>query len=156
MVREFKNLDKEERKLMLEAHALIAILIAGADGVIDEKEMYWAEKVKTFRSSKEDSILKEYYVTTAKGFRKTMNDLIKSLPGKLSERNFEITRKLKGINKILPKLNKKFSREFYKSLLSYAEQIARASGGIMGFASISPEEKKWLSLEMINNPSKTD
>jgi hypothetical protein len=118
--------------------------------------MYWAEKVKTFRSSKEDSILKEYYVTTAKGFRKTMNDLIKSLPGKLSERNFEITRKLKGINKILPKLNKKFSREFYKSLLSYAEQIARASGGIMGFASISPEEKKWLSLEMINNPSKTD
>ncbi|MBL7128372.1 MAG: hypothetical protein ISS16_05230 [Ignavibacteria bacterium] len=138
---------------MKETPALIAILVAGADGVIDEKEMYWAEKVKIFRSSKEDSMLKEYYSEAVRGFRKTMEELIEELPINLSERNYEITKRLKGLNKILPKLNRKLSIEFYKSLLSYAEQVAKASGGIMGFASISPEERKWLSLDMIKDPS---
>ena len=153
MIRELSKLNDRELKLMKETPALIATLVAGADGVIDEKEMYWAEKVKIFRSSKEDSMLKEYYSEVVRGFRKTMEELIEELPINLSERNYEITSRLKGLNKILPKLNKNFSIELYKSLLSYAEQVAKASGGIGGFASINPEERKWLSLDMIKNPS---
>ena len=72
MIRTLSKLNDKEKKLMTETPALIAILVAGADGVIDEKEMYWAEKVKIFRSSKEDSILKEYYSEAVRGFRKTM------------------------------------------------------------------------------------
>jgi hypothetical protein len=156
MIKELNKLSDKEIELMKEIPALIAILIAGADGVIDEKEMYWAEKVKIFRGSKEGSILKEYYSEVVRGFKKTMGELIEDLPVNLSERNHEITKRLKGINKILPKFNKKYSVEFYKSLLSYAEQVAKASGGILGYASISPEEKKWLSLDMIKDPSGKD
>lgn len=153
MIRELRKLNDSEIELMKEIPALIAILVAGADGVIDEKEMQWAEKVKIFRSSKENSILKEYYSEVVREFRKTMKELIDKLPVNLSERNYEISKRLKGLNKVLPKLNKKLSIEFYKSLLSYAEQVAKASGGVMGFASISPEERKWLSLDMIRDPA---
>jgi len=156
MIKELSKLNDKETKLLIEAPALIAILVAGADGVIDEKEMSWAEKVKIFRSSKEGFILKNYYSIVVREFRKTVEELIEKLPANLSKRNNEITKRLKELNKILPKVNKRFSIEFYKSLLSYAEQVAKASGGIMGFASISPEEKKWLSLDMINNPSGKD
>jgi len=153
MIKGLNKLSDKEIELMKETPALIAILVAGADGVIDEKEMCWAEKVKVFRSTKENSMLREYYSKVVKEYRKTMKDLIVKLPVNLSERNYEITKRLKGLNKILPKLNRKLSIEFYKSLLSYAEQVAKASGGIMGFASISPEERKWLSPDMIKDPS---
>ena len=153
MIKGLNKLSDKEIELMKETPALIAILVAGADGVIDEKEMYWAEKVKVFRSTKENSMLREYYSKVVKEYRKTMKDLIVKLPVNLSERNYEITKRLKGLNKILPKLNRKLSIEFYKSLLSYAEQVAKASGGILGFASISPEERKWLSLDIIKDPS---
>ena len=153
MIKELNKLSDKEIELMIETPALIAILVAGADGVIDEREVSWAEKVKIFRSSKENSMLKEYYSKAVREFRKTVKDLIEYLPDNLSERNYEITKRLKGLNDILPKLNNKFSTEFYKSLISYAEQVATASGGILGYASISPEERRWLSLDMIKNPS---
>ena len=153
MIKGLNKLSDKEIELMKETPASIAILVAGEDGVIDEKEMYWAEKVKVFRSTKENSMLREYYSKVVKEFKKTMKDLIEKLPVNLSERNYEITKRLKGLNKILPKLNRKLSIEFYKSLLSYAEQVAKASGGILGFASISPEERKWLSLDIIKDPS---
>jgi len=153
MIREFQNLSNNEQKLMLETPALIMILIAGADGVIDEKEIERAEKVKIFRGSMKNSMLKEYYKEAGMDFRKTIYKLLSKLPEKLSERNYEITKRLKRINKILPKLSKRFSVGLYKSFLSYAEQVAKASGGIMGFASISPEEKIWINLNMLDNPA---
>jgi hypothetical protein len=136
---------------MLETPAMIMILIAGADGVIDEKEMGRSEKVKMFRGSMKNSMLREYYKETGKNFKRTVYKLLAKFPDKLSERNYEITKRLKRINKILPELSKRFSMRFYKSLLSYAEQVAKASGGILGFASVSPEEKIWLDLNMIDN-----
>lgn len=153
MIKEFQNLNNSEQKLMLEALAMIMILIAGADGVIDEKEIDRAEKVKMFRGSMKNSMLKEYYKETGRNFRRTVYKLLAKFPDKLSERNYEITKRLKRINKIIPKLSKRFSVRFYKSLLSYAEQVAKASGGILGFASVSPEEKIWLDLNMIGNPA---
>ena len=153
MIKEFQNLNNSEKSLMLETPALIMILIAGADGVIDEKEMDWAEKVKIFRGSMKNSMLREYYKEAGKDFRKTVYKLLSKLPEKLSERNYEITKRLKRVNKIFPKLSKRFSVGLYKSFLSYAEQVAKASGGIMGIASISPEEKIWLNLNMIDNPT---
>jgi len=153
MIKEFQNLNNSEQRLMLEAPALIMILIAGADGVIDEKEMDRAEKVKMFRGSMENSMLREYYKEAGKNFRRTVYKLLAKLPDKLSERNYEITKRLKRINKIFPKLSMRISVGFYKSLLSYAEQVAKASGGILGFASVSPEEKIWINLNMIDNPA---
>jgi hypothetical protein len=38
----------------------------------------------------------------------------------------------------------------FKGYKSFAERIAKASGGILSFFSIGPEEKKWVGLPMIS------
>ena len=154
MLAEFLKLTEEEKKLMMDVPLLITILIAGADWKIDETEKKWAYKIKVFRSKKEKSLLNEYYKEAGKHFKKDLLKLQKDLPSKISERNTIISSRLEKLNNILPKLDIKFSIEFYNSILSYAEQIAKSSGGVLGFASTSTEEKKWLGLKMIKSPEK--
>lgn len=146
------NLSEEEKRNLTEAPALIAILVAGADNNIDEAEKDWAEKVTHFRSMKNDSILSGYYYEVDKVFTDTFNDYINSLPKDAVERNKHISSELKKLNDILPKLGEEYSKELYDSFLSYAEQVAKASGGVLGYASISAEEKEWAQLNMIKKP----
>ena len=40
-------------------------------------------------------------------------------------------------------------RDRYKGFVSFAERIAKASGGILSFFTIGPEEKKWIGLPML-------
>ena len=70
----------------------------------------------------------------------------------VDERSQKINQELKKLNEILPKIEIIFAKEFYKSLLRLAKQVARASGGIWGYGSISPEEQKYLDLEVITPP----
>ena len=147
------NLTEEEKRNLVEAPALIAILIAGADNNIDDAEKDWAEKVTHFRSMKNDSVLSGYYYEVDKVFVDTFNDYIKSLPEDGVDRNKQISSELKKLNDILPKLDSEYAKELYESYLTFAEQVAKASGGILGYASISTEEKEWAHLNMINKPS---
>lgn len=153
MIKEFFVLTEEERNIMMDTPVLITILIAGADGKIDEKEKEWAYKVKVFRSNKEDSRLSSYFTEVGEIFKDRLEELIDELPDNIGERNSKITSRLEKLNDIFPKLDKNFAVEFYKNMLSYAEQIAKASGGVLGYSSISPEERKWLGLEFIKDPS---
>ncbi len=146
------NLNEEEKRSLIEAPALIAILVAGADNNIDDAEKDWAEKVTHFRSMKNDSILSGYYYEVDKVFLDTFNDYISSLPKDAVERNKHISSELKKLNEIFPKLESEFAKELYHSFLTYAEQIAKASGGVLGYASVSAEEKEWAQLNMISKP----
>lgn len=152
MVSYLSNLTEQEQRMLFEAPVLISILVAGADHNIDEKEKDWAEKVAHFRSTKNDSILKEYYYEVDKLFDDTFNDYVKSFPEDSIQRNNKISDELKKLNDILPKLDAEFTKELYDSYLTFAEQVAKASGGVLGYAAVSAEEKEWAQLSMINKP----
>ncbi len=68
------------------------------------------------------------------------------------ERNKRISGELEKLNPIFPKLDQAFAKELYDSFLSFAEQVAKASGGGLGYAAVSPEEKEWAQLNMITKP----
>jgi hypothetical protein len=74
------------------------------------------------------------------------------MPQDIKERTDKINTELEKLNEIMKKLDPVFAEEFYKSLLSLSNQVARASGGLWGYGSVSPEEKKHLNLEVINPP----
>jgi hypothetical protein len=78
------------------------------------------------------------------------------MPKDVEERSKKINQELVKLNDILPKLDKDFAIELYKSLLTFSKQVAQASGGLWGYGSISPEEKKHLNLEVINSPENKD
>lgn len=151
MISEFKNLNEEESSLMLMTPALVTLLIAGAEGKVDQKETDWASKITHIRAGNH-TILQDYFQEVDQNFTDMLNELIIAMPENADERAEKINSELSKLNKILPKLHKTFAVEFYKSLLSLSTQVAQASGGVFGYGSVSPEEKRYLNLDAINSP----
>lgn len=149
MIPQFKNLSEEETTALLDAPALIA----GADNKIDEKEIDYSSKIAHYRAGNNESILQSYYAEVDKFIGDAITQQINSLPKELIDRQHIITEELAKLNDILPKLDKGFAAELYKSFLSFAKSVAQSSGGLWGYASITPEEERLLGLSMINNPA---
>ncbi len=152
MINEFKNLTEQESNLMLMAPALVTLLIAGAEGKLEQKELDWGEKITHFRAN-ENSILQNYYHEVEKNFNQTLKKLIEIMPVNTETRNHKINNELYKLNDTLSKLAPEFAKQFYKSLLSLARHIAKSSGGIWGYGAISPEEQKLLDLQVLVPPT---
>ena len=153
MIAEFEHLDQEEKNLMFSAPVLVAILIAGADGKIDKAEMREAVSISSMKKIKARKELKLFYDEVTRDFEDKFKVGISRYPLDPMKRLDVITEELKGINNILPKLNKKFAIKFYESLKDFSKRIAESSGGILGYMSVGYEESKLIDLKMIKNPS---
>lgn len=152
MIPELQGLSQEEQNLMADALPMIAILVAGADGKIDEEEKKWAAKVMDMRTWEHpnNEITGAFYTKAQEGYKEGFERINKSLNGNLTERNEMLSGHLSALNKVIPKLPGKFGKAYYEGLKSFAEHIAKASGGFMGFMSVGPEEKKWIELPMLD------
>jgi hypothetical protein len=154
MIQHFKKLDVTEIELMFKTPLLVSILIAGADGNIDRKEIseavFFVEK-----QTKTKSELTEYFRDVAQDFEDKMRVLLQGYPHDSAQRNALIAEDLSKLNSILPKLNPEFSIQFYTILKRIAYQIASSSGGILGINAIDEEEAKYIELHMIDNPAET-
>jgi len=140
MIPEFEDLEQEEKNLMYSAPVIVAILIAGADGKIDRAEMREAVSITSMKKIKARQELKLFYDEVTKDFEDKFKIGISKYPSDPTERQKIIIEELKGINGILPKLNKKFAIKFYESLKDFAKKIAESSGGILGLMSVGYEE----------------
>ena len=154
MVKEFENLREDEIKVMLDAPVYVAILIAGADGNIDKSERKEAINTARSKQSRAREQLVDFYKEVSGRFETRFTELIDALPDNVDERNPKIISELRKLNFIMPKIDKNFSIKFYASLKDLAKKIAEASGGVLGYLSVSYEEAKLLDLKMINDPDK--
>lgn len=154
MIPEFAKLRDDEVELMLKAPAYVAVLIAGADDNIDKSEIKQAIQLAKVKQQKARASLIAYYAKVGERFEDDFMGLIESLPPTSAERGPAINRELKKLNLVLPKLDKAFARDFYASMKDIAKKIAEASGGILGYLSVSYEEAKLMELTMINDPGK--
>jgi hypothetical protein len=149
-MKHLEKLSSEELHHLLDAIPLITILVAGADGVIDNDEKAWAARLTHIRTYSNPDELHEYYESIDSNFNIRFNDLLKNLPTGLAERESIISNRLSLINPILAKLDQYFGFKLYKSFLTFATQVAKSSGGFLGFNAISEEEEKWVHLSMIH------
>ncbi|MDH5399581.1 MAG: hypothetical protein OEX02_15635 [Cyclobacteriaceae bacterium] len=154
MIDEFEGLEQEEIDILLKAPVLVCILIAGADDNIDKSEFREAVNLAQIKQRKARRSLLNYYAEVGKDFEDKMKILINNLPVKAQERNIEIVKELEQLNKVFPKVGKKFGRDLYSSLRDMAKKIAEASGGILGYMSVGYEESKYIELKMIKDPHK--
>lgn len=151
MIREFERLTDAEVELMLKAPVLVCILIAGADGTIDRREI--REAIAQTRKKK-ISALSGYLEEVSQDFEDKLKVLIQSYPHASAERNPIIIEELRQLDALWGKLDKGFTVQFYKMLKELAEKIAGSSGGLWGMKSVDHEEAKYLHLPMITDPSK--
>lgn len=154
MVEEFKYLRDDEVEVMLKAPVYVAILIAGADGKIDNSERKEAINIARAKQSRARDQLVSYYAEVGKNFEEKFEELLKALPEETDARNDAISMELRKVNYVFKKIDKNFSVKLYASLKELAKKIAEASGGIMGYLSVSYEEQKLMDLRMINDPSR--
>jgi hypothetical protein len=154
MIPEFDGLRDDEIELLLKAPIYVSVLIAGADGLIDEHER--KEAIETARSKqlRARAQLIEYYKEVANDFDLKMEKLIRELPDDADKRTSEIVMELRKLNRILPKVDKTWATTFHASLKDMAKRVAEASGGILGYLSVSYDEAKLVELKMIDDPSK--
>lgn len=152
MIAVFEKLDEGETELMLKAPILVCILIAGADGTIDKKEIKEGITLAS-RLTQSKSVLTEYFKEVATDFEDKLMVLLQGYPSGPSERSTAIVKELTILNAILQKLPLSFSASFYEMLRQLALKIASSSGGLLGIHSIGSEEAQFVELPMINNPA---
>ncbi len=145
----FENLTPSELQQLEMAVVQISILVAGADGTIDAEEVAWADKVAHIRGYSGEEWLQEFYDQVAANFKITFNDMLKALPTDTALRQATLSTELAKLDPILAKLDSKVGYKMYHSYQTLAMSIAKASGGILGFASVSRDEEKVVHLQMI-------
>lgn len=157
MIEGLEALTREEEAFLLDVPVLITILVGDADSNLDEKEKEWAQKTAKFRAIAGDPRVLDYYRHVEKNFDQRLKEMFRHYEGvtlNAKEVIGKVSRDLEKTNDILGKINKKVAQALYDSFLSFAVHVARASGGLFNFGSISPEEREVLDLKMIKDPSK--
>src|SRR5882672_10015298 len=153
MIPEFDRLSGSEMELMLKAPILACILIAGADGHIDQNEIQGAIEVARKKQKRSRANLLEFYRYVGEDFEDKLKIVLQSYPLKAGQRNPAIVEELRTLNLVLPKLDKSFAQAFYKSIKEIAVSIAESSGGLLGMNKVGDEEAQYIGLPMIKDPS---
>jgi hypothetical protein len=149
MIDFFPKFNEQQVELLVDAIPLITILIAGADGNIDEDEKEWANKLTKIRTYANPDLLQEYYKKVGEVYAARMEELIQSLPKDVDARSMAISEKLAALNPLLAKLEQHEGHLLYNSFITFAEHVAKSSGGFLRIGSISKAEAKWMELPMI-------
>lgn len=149
MPKELDILTTEEKQILIDAVPYVAILVAGADGEIDPKEIESSGKIAKIRSFSYEEDLRPFYKLVGDTFEERFFALLNELPSEVEPRKQAISEKLSELNAILPKLDHFYARLYYNSLKSFADHVAHASGGVMGWLSVGFEEYKVVDLPMI-------
>lgn len=156
MIKQFAPLSESEIQQLTDAIPLITLLIAGADGKIEEKELEWARKVANIRSYASDEHLNGFYELVQSNFDERFTHYRAALSSDVEVRNEQISAYLAELNHIFPKIEHGYAYRLYKSLRSFATQVGKSSGGFMSFFSISKHESRWIPLAMITPVSQPD
>ena len=152
MIKELESLKEKEVELMLKAPVVLCILIAGADGTIDRREI--KEAINVTVKKKDKTILDNYFKEVSQDFEDKLKILLQNYPYQSAQRNPILIQELSELNPILKKLDKSFSKPFYDMLKELAQKIAGSSGGLWGMMSVDSEEAKYIQLPMLDDPAK--
>lgn len=147
---QFERLDNDERKLLFDVPAIITLLVGAADDDLDSKEISTGLRMVIIRKDTGDKLLKEYYEVVNGYFDNSLYRYTSKYETLSSEERTEkLTDILSELNAILPKIDPLYAKVLVKSFRSFAKEIAEASGGIAGIASVSNAEQQLVQLSMI-------
>ena len=150
MVQGFEDLTDQQLETLKKGVSWIAVLIAGSDGKIDQDEKEWAQKITEIRSYSLSGDLNNFYQEVGKNLSEELDSLIEELPDDSETRNKILIDRLKTINPILKSWKDELAEELYKSYKSFAKHVAKSSGGFLGIMRVSPEERKFVELPMLD------
>src|SRR5215216_507948 len=99
MINEFSNLNDQEVELMFKAPILVCILIAGADGTIDHKEIKEAITIARKNFGKK-GVLSDYFRELSTDFEDKLKITIQGYPYESTQRTPMIIEELSLLNSL--------------------------------------------------------
>ena len=153
MIAEFEGLEQSEKDLMYSLPIYVAVLIAGADGKIDNHELKKAVAISNLKTTKARKDLIDFYNEVNTDYEDKLKMTIANLPSTTKEREKLLIEEIGKVNAIWPKIESSFAVKLYASLKEIAKHIAEASGGVFGYMSVGYEESKLIDLKMIKKPA---
>ncbi len=151
MLDEYSGITRTEYEQLKNAIPAITILVAGADGTIEDHETDWAAKVTKIRSYNLPRRLSSFYKEVGKTFQEDVNHLKASFVTDPEGTKQQLKFQLATLNDVFRKLeDDELAHELYQSFLSFARHVARSTGGVLGWGSIGPEEQEIIGLTMIH------
>jgi hypothetical protein len=154
MIPEFENLSQEEAEILYSIPIYVSVLIAGADGKIDQAEIKKAVSLSGLKKKKARRELLGFYNYVNTDYEDKLKMAIANLPSNHKKREKILIADIEKVNNIFPKLDRAFAIKLYASFKEIAKHIAEASGGVFGYMSVGYEESKLIDLKMIKDPSK--
>ena len=155
MVTQLQHLSEQEVELIYRAPILTSILISGAEGPINNRKIDTAIEFAKKEVKEARALMYDLYLEISEDMEEKIQEMIRLYPVDPHQRNQQILQELEKLNEILPKLDKSFAVVYYISLKNIARKIARSTGGFLGiFGKISKAERKYLDLDMIEDPLK--
>jgi hypothetical protein len=151
-----EQLNAQDYQQLVGALPRIASLIGGSDGDFDSNEKNWATKLVSIRGYNSPEALEMLYEDASPLFGDQLATFFNGYSTDTALRNEELSRELEAVNAVIRKLDPETAYLVYSSLRSFAWHVARASGGFLGFASISKDEEKWVSLPMLTPVGKPE
>ncbi len=153
MIPEFADLNQEEVELMYSLPIYVSVLIAGADGKIDNNEIKKAVSLSGLKTMKARKELLDFYKHVNTDYEDKLKMTIANLPADAKQREKLLIEEIAKVNDIFPKIEKSFATKLYASIKEVAKHIAEASGGVFGYMSVGYEESKLIDLKMIKKPA---
>jgi vacuolar-type H+-ATPase subunit H len=155
MVTQLQHLSEQEIDLVYRAPILTSILISGAEGPINDRKINAAIEFAKKEVKEARALMYDLYLEISEDMEQKIQETIRLYPEDPPQRSQQILHELEKLNEILPKLDKSFAVVYYLSLKNIARKIARSTGGFLGiFGKISKAERKYLGLDMIQDPLK--
>ncbi|MFY0644733.1 MAG: hypothetical protein JXR19_09740 [Bacteroidia bacterium] len=152
MLYQLRNLNEEEKSVIINAPIWVTLLIACVDENINPNEIDKAKEVINVRSFTEDSDVRNLYKELNHDFEHAVQLAINALPLVGSERIAHLISNLEKMNPILAKLEHTYAVQLHEGLTRLAAVVANSDGGFFGIGAVSRKEAQYIGLPMINKP----
>lgn len=148
---QFEHLNNEEKELLFDVPAIITLLIGSADDDLNSEEISTGLRIILVRKDSGDKLLQDYYEVANNVFDSSLNKYSLAYENLATEERIEkLSVILTQLDTILPTIDPLYASTLIKSFRTFAKEIAEASGGFAGIASVSNVEQQLVSLPMIN------
>ena len=131
MITQFNGLTEDEKDLVLQAPALVSVMAASDDKVIDKAGKADAIKLAHLKTFTADGLLLSYYNDAEIDFKKHFEEIVKQFAPFDDVKRGQLQKKIESVKVIIAKLNKEFALTLYASLSKYAEHVKKAEGSVL-------------------------
>ena len=132
-MKQWKDLNEHDKTQLLRFPAYISLLASTAEGGIDRQETDAAIKLSHIKTFAGDPELHGFYKAVDKDFEKQLIDLDKELPHTAKERKTVIVERLRRLETVLTKLDKRYASLLRHSMHAYKDHVSKAHRNILEY-----------------------